>query len=172
MLLALKDALTEVNEHYGPPTPLRRAEAQDAAADLGLYFRQMWSDFDVIHDLACHSYDPERRSPAHFNKNERADELNLWDARPKIRTLSIATVGGRPVEYSHGEAAPVLELTSPMSYVDLIKDFLSSAKNDFSYRLCYRACAGGPFQPPPGSDNIFPVIGPHKPPQPLESWDQ
>jgi hypothetical protein len=170
MLLALKDALTEANEHYGRPGVLRRAAAQEAASDLGLYFRQMWSDFDVIHDLACYSTDPQRRSPAQFDKNERAKELGLWD-HPAVRTMSLATVGGRPVEYSHGEPAPVLELTSPTSYLDLIQDFLSNAKNDFSYRLCYRACAGGPFQPPPGSDKIFPVIGPHHPPQPVESWD-
>jgi triacylglycerol lipase len=170
ILLALKDALTEANERYGRPSPLRSAEAQDAAADLGLYFRQMWSDFAVIYDLACHSSDPERRSPAQFNENERAEELTLWD-HPPIRTLSYATVGGRPFSFPGGEPAPAFELTSPGSYLDLIKDFWATAKNDFSYRLCYRACAGGPFQVPPGSGKKLRVIGPQHPPQPLETWD-
>lgn len=169
MLFAFKDALTEANEHYGPPTPLRRAEAQDAASDLGLYFRQMWSDFDVIHDLACHSYDPGRKSPAHFDEDERAEELDLWD-HPGIRVLSFATVGGRPFKYPHGEPAPVLQLTNPGSYVNLAKDFWSKAKDDFSYRLCYRACAGGPFNLPLNGGKITGFVG-QRPPLPLETWD-
>jgi triacylglycerol lipase len=130
----------------------------------------MWSDFDVIYDLACYSSDPERRSPAQFDEKERAAELDLWN-HPPIRTMSFATVGGRPVKYAHGEPAPVLELSNPGSYMNLVNDFWSTAKNDFSYRLCYRACAGGPFQLPFGSGKRLHVIGPQHPPQPLETWD-
>jgi hypothetical protein len=171
MLLALKDALTEADEHYGKPSPLRLAEALEAASELGLYFRQMWSDFGVIHDLTCEQHDGEPRSPAHFDKRQRRDELELWDADPPIRTLSYATVGGRPFDFQSGCPAPVWKLTSPRFYADVLKYFWLNAKNDFSYRMCYRACAGGPFQLPPGSDKIFPVIGPQHPPQPLETWD-
>ena len=38
LLLALKDALTEANEHYGPPGPLRSAEAQEAFSETQSVF--------------------------------------------------------------------------------------------------------------------------------------
>ena len=98
MLLALQDALTEANEHYGKPGPLRTADAQEAASELELYFRQMASDFHVINDLTSQSHDPKHKSPAHFNEEERRKELALWDD-PPIETLSYVTVGGRPFRF-------------------------------------------------------------------------
>ncbi len=167
MLLALKDALTEANEHYGRPSPLRSAEAHEAASELALYCRQMWSDFDVIHDLACEPQHPERRSPAQLNDEERKEELVLW-TDPPIRALSYATVGGRAFSFPLGKPAPVWELGSPGSYVDLARHFWLNAKNDLSYDICYLACAGGPFRLP--KLPAFEVHG-QIPPLPLETWD-
>ena len=169
MLLALKDALTEADEHYGKPSPLRSSQALQVASDLALYFRQMWSDFDVIYDLACHRYHSDRKSPAQFDEAERTRELALW-ADPPIKALSYATVGSRAFSFPPGEPAPAWELTSPGPYIDLIKSFWRKAKNDLSYELCYRACAGGPFRLPKKPAHISRVLG-LSPPLPLEAWD-
>ncbi len=71
LLLALRDALTEANEYYGKPGPSRTADAEEAASELALYFRLMSSDFHVINDLTSQPHDPEKRSPAHFDDEER-----------------------------------------------------------------------------------------------------
>ncbi len=66
MLLALRDALTEANQHYGKPGPLRTADAQEAASELELYFRQMASDFHVINDLTSQPHDPTTEESGTF----------------------------------------------------------------------------------------------------------
>jgi hypothetical protein len=170
LLLALKDALTEANEHYGKPSPSRTADAEEAASELALYFRQMASDFRAIHDLTSQPHDRKKRSPAHFDKQERKSELKLWDEESPIRTLSYATVGGRPFRFPSGEPAPVWELTNPWTYPEVAKDLDLSSKTDFSYRLCYRACAGGPFRWPEQAGEVTGVLG-QAPPEPLELWD-
>src|SRR5208337_2704593 len=38
------------------------------------------------------------------------------------------------------------------------------------YRLCYRACAGGPFRWPALAGEVTRVLGP-APPEPIELWD-
>ncbi len=169
MLLALKDALTEANEHFGEPSPLRTAEAQEAFSELSLFFRQMWSDFDVIHDLTSQQHDLDRISPAHFSDEQRAEELVFWGAHPAITTVSYATVGGRAFSFANAPV-PVFELTSPCSYVDLAKDFWGRDGNDFSYRLCYRVCAGGPFSGPKRVRKFSRALG-RVPPAPLKVWD-
>ena len=169
MLLALRDALTEANEQYGKPGPSRTADAEEAASELALYFRQMSSDFHAINDLMSQSYDPKKKSPAHFNDEERSKELERWND-PPIRTLSYATVGNRPFRFPSGRAAPVWELTAPFSYPEIAKDLKLSANTDFSYRLTYRACAGGPFEWPKQAGKITRVLG-QAPPEPLELWD-
>jgi len=45
-----------------------------------------------------------------------------------------------------------------------------AADTDISYRLCYRACAGGTLRCPDGAGKITRVLGP-RPPEPLELWD-
>lgn len=170
MLLALKDALTEANEHFGEPSPLRTAEAQEAFSELSLFFRQMWSDFDVIHDLTSQAYDPDRMSPAHFGEEQREEELKLWDKDPPITTLSYATVGGHAFSFPPDKPVPVLDLTDPCSYADLAMNIPGRGANDFSYRLCYRACAAGPFCGPKRVRKVSRVMG-RVPPTPLKVWD-
>jgi len=170
LFLAAKDALREANEHYGNPGALRTAEAQEAASELGLYFRQMVSDFRVIHDLtSAQPDDPDKRSPAHWDEEERKEEFRRWDD-PRIDTLSYATVGGRPFSFTPGCPAPVWELTNPCTYLEIAKGLGVSARTDLLYRFCYRACAGGPFQRSAQAGQVKSILGP-PPPQPIELWD-
>lgn len=169
MLLALKDALTEANEHFGEPSPLRTADALEAFSELSLFFRQMWSDFDVIHDLMSEAHDPDRMSPAHFCDEEREAELKYWD-HLQIPTVSYATVGGRAFNFPNDRPVPVLELSDPVSYADFALSFPRRGGNDFSYRLCYRACAGGPFRVPEEAGEFTRVIG-RVPSKQIKVWD-
>ena len=170
MLLALQDALTEANEHNGKPGPLRTADAQEAASELELYFRQMASDFHVINDLTSQPHDPRRKSPAHFNEEERTEELSLWRDLA-IETLSYVTLGGRPFRFPSKQPAPVWELVNPLSYPETTQGTDLGSKTDFSYRMCYRMCAGGPFRWAAQAGKITRVLGKDPPPDRLELWD-
>ena len=169
ILLAFQDALTEANEHYGKPGPLRTADALEAASELELYFRQMASDFHVINDLTSEPHDPERKSPAHFNDKERKKELALW-RDPPINVLSYVTVGSRAFEFSSKHLAPVWKLDNPLHYWAITKDTELNKNMDLAYKLCYRACAGGPFDWPALANRKWRVLG-TTPPLPLEVWD-
>ena len=199
VFLALRDALTEAN-YDGSRDPSRIADALEAASELDLYFREMASDFHVIDDLrpASHSNEPSparfgsdqreaelKSSPARFGSNQRVAELNLWTQIPlgtgiaqekekppipPIQCLSYATVGGRAFTFPPGCPAPELNLTNPL---DDLQVACGDADTDISYRLCYRACAGGPLKYPqigaPGKINR--VVGPRPPDEQLELWD-
>ncbi len=62
------------------------------------------------------------------------------------------------------------ELTDPFPCFEIAEDGDLVAGTDLSYRLCYRACAGGPLRWPARSGKVRRVIG-HVPPLPLELWD-
>ena len=77
----------------------------------------MWSDFAVIHDLACQPHHPEWRSPAQLDDEEREEELAFWADDPPILALSYATVGGRAFNFPLGHLrrsgnSPAQDLTS------------------------------------------------------------
>ena len=145
VFLALRDALTEANDDWSHD-PSRIADALEAASELELYFRQMASDFHVIDDLTPESH-PNEPSPAHFRPDQREAELKLW-ARPRIHCLSYATVGGRAFTFPSGCPAPVFNLTSPLDDLKVVQACGQAADTDISYRLCYRACAGGTLEIP------------------------
>jgi hypothetical protein len=168
LLLAVRDALTEANANYGKPGPSRTADAEEAASDFALYFRMASSDFHAINDLTSQSCDI-KRSPAHFDDDDRKEERELW-SDPPIRSLSYATVGGRPFRFPSGCTAPEWELTNPFTYPEIEKDIQLSAGTDLSYRVAYRACAGGPFRRPEKAGEVTRVLGP-APPEPIEVWD-
>ncbi len=170
IFLALRDALTEANDHACGSNPTCIAAAQEAASELELYFHQMASDFRVINDLASEPQGDEK-SPAHFNDRERKAELDLWN-RPRIQTLSYVTVGGRPFRFStpSGCPAPEFNLTNPCDCLGIAPGYGSSAATDISYRFCYRACAGGPLGWQKLAGTVGRVLGP-APVEPLELWD-
>jgi hypothetical protein len=165
-LLALRDALIEAN--YDGSDPSRIADALEAASKLELYFNQMNSDFHVINDLLPRIDDlPNESSPAYFGPEPEKD---LWES-PRIDCLSYATVGGRAFTFASGCPAPVFNLTNPLDDLKVAQAYGQAADTDISYRLCYRACAGGSLQyHPDEAGEIARVVGP-RPPEPLELWD-
>ncbi len=171
IILALRDALTEANDYLSRPDPTQIAAAQETASDLELYFREMATDFRVINDLTSKPYEGEK-SPAHYNDAERKKELKSWNKPRPIRTLSYATVGGRPFHFRSrsGCPAPLFSLTNPVDYIDIAQGCELSAGTDISYRFCYRACAGGPLKWPKLAGKVTRVLEP-LPPQPIELWD-
>lgn len=169
ILLALRDCLREANEAYGNSGARRKAEAHEAAADLELYLRDMASDFHVIDDLTSRCPDSGPRSPAHFDDTKREEELQLWK-HLGIDTRSYATAGNRPFSFKPDSSVPVWEPANPCHYPELLNSGGPAAGTDIAYRLCYRACAGGPLQWPARAGEIKRVLGP-APPKPLELWD-
>ncbi len=169
ILLAFRDALTEANQRLCGDDPTRIAAAQEAASAMCLYLRHMATDFHVIDDLTTERHNGAP-SPAHFQEDERRTELEWWD-RFRLRTLSYATVGGRPFSFASPSKcpAPAFDLTL-FDFPELAHGSGLSACTDISYRLCYRACAGGPLRWPLGAGTISRVLGP-TPPLPLELWD-
>jgi triacylglycerol lipase len=170
LLLAVRDALTEANDRRRGLDPAGVADAQDAASELALYLRHMATDFAVIEDLASDS-GTAKTSPAHFDPGERELELERWK-RLQIRVLSYATVGGRAFHFASpsGCPAPTFELLDPCAWRDVLAGQGPGAGSDVSYRLTYRACAGGPFRWPELAGTAARVLGP-APPEPLELWD-
>jgi triacylglycerol lipase len=167
LLRAVQDALREANEHNGRPTSIRRAEAQEAASELGLYLRHMASDFGAIDDLTSRPRPGKPVSPAHFGAGDRKKELKL--ARD-IKFRSYVTIGRRPFRFDPGRPAPPWELAKPWTYPEISKDAALSAGTDIVYRICYRACAGGPFQQPVASGKVTRRLS-EAPQRPLEVWD-
>jgi triacylglycerol lipase len=169
LLLAVQDALSEANERNGDRNATRTAEAHEAASELALYLRQMASDFRALDDLTSKRPPGGPLSPAHFNDDERMEELELWDKR-RIRTLSFATVGSRPFRFPESRPAPVWELARLCTYPEVVKDRELSGGTDVAYRFCYRACAGGPFRQSDLRGKVTRRLG-HCPRHPIESWD-
>jgi len=169
LLQAVQDSLGEANEHNGKPGPARTADAYEAASELGLYLRLMASDFRAIDDLTSQPPSGKAASPAHFNDDERTQELKLWDELG-IEARSYATLGSRPFGFDPDRPAPPWELAKPWTYPELTKAGEQSTGTDFVYRACYRACAGGPFQRPVGSGQVTRRLN-GSPQYSIELWD-
>jgi len=164
---AVQDALSEANEHNGKPSPMRTAEAQEAASQLGLYLRHMASDFAAIDDLSSRPGEGRPVSPAHFDVGDREKELKL---SRDIKFRSYVTLGRRPFRFDPGLPAPPWELAKPWTYPEITKDAALSAGTDIVYRTCYRACAGGPFQQPVLSGKVTRRLR-GAPQHSIEVWD-
>jgi hypothetical protein len=152
LLLALQDALREADASAGRRSPIRTASAQEAASQLGLWLRHMASDFGAINDLAAQAPRGEPASPAHFTPATRRREMARWEAH-NLKTRSYATLGKPPFRFDPGRAAPRWDLLKPWTYPECAKDNELSTGTDIIYRLCYRACAGGPFNRPTPDDH-------------------
>lgn len=165
---AVEDALSEANEYNGQSSPMRTAEAHEAASELSLYLRQMASDFRAIDDLtACRPGSDRWESPAHFTVTDRKKEIA---ALQDIDFLSFATIGKRPFEFESGGRAPVWKPEEPWTGRDILKHTPLSAGTDVVYRICYRACAGGPFERPAQRCRLKSLLA-SDPLPPLELWD-
>jgi len=164
---AVQDALTEANQHYGEPSPVRTAEAQEADSQLALYLRQMASDFRAIDDLTSRAPRGKPVSPAHFGVRDRKKELKLLRG---IEFRSYVTLGRRPFRFDPDLPAPPWALAKPWTYPEVAKDNALSAGTDIVYRTCYRACAGGPFQQPALSGKVTRRLS-GAPQHSLEVWD-
>jgi triacylglycerol esterase/lipase EstA (alpha/beta hydrolase family) len=168
---AVQDALDEANENIGKPGPVRTAEAQEAASELALYLRQMASDFRAIDDLTSRPPPVSKRitrrtmSPAHFDAEDREAELKQLQ---NIDFRSYVTIGRRPFRFDPGRPAPQWELAKPWTYPKMCEDGGLSRRTDIVYRACYRACAGGPFEPPESGKKEARRLSPQ---QPIEVWD-
>lgn len=155
LIFAVQDALreAEADKRRGP---LGTAKAQEAAALLSLWLRHMATDFRAIDDLSAvepsnNSVDWEQ-SPAHFDLKQRNEEQRVW-RKHSIKTQSFATIGNNPFSFGEGPV-PRWDLLKPWTYPEFNKDKKGSAGTDASYRICYRACVGGPFKSPPDSEGL------------------
>ena len=167
LLLAAQDALTEANAGFGRRSPLRTADAQEAASELALYLRHMASDFHAIDDLSSQPPYSGPKSPAQFSVRHRKEELRRFR---KIEVLSYATVGPRLFGFVPDQPAPVWDLANPCTFREIIFDGTPGPRTDVAYRLCYRACAGGPLRQPALSGPVsWRLIG--SPEVPIELWD-
>jgi hypothetical protein len=168
LLFAVQDALreTEADTRRGP---MGTAKAQEAASFLGLWLRHMWTDFRAIDDLTAQVLSQNDRSPAHFTLEERNRERRIWTEHD-IKTRSFATLGNNPFNFQKGPI-PCWELLKPWTYPECNKDRERAAKTDIPYRICYRACAGGPFEYPPNSDTLVVKGVGSKKPRKIALWD-
>jgi len=168
VLFAVQDALRETEEDT-TKGPMHTAQAQEAASLLGLWLRHIATDFSAIDDLAAQSSSDNSASPAHFTPVQRKQEQAIWK-RHGIQTLSFATIGNNPFDFPKG-AIPRWDLLKPWTYPEFNKDKKRAAETDAFYRMCYRACAGGPFKCPPHSDTLV-VRGLRSgEPREIAAWD-
>ena len=85
---------------------MRKAEAHEAASELGLYFRHMASDFGAIDDLASGRRRADKTvSRAHFDAGDRKKELRLVN---DIEFRSYVTLARRPFRFDPGRPPPPL----------------------------------------------------------------
>ena len=160
LLYAIQDALTEA-EACPRTDRMDTALAQEAASELALWLRHIATDFSAINDLSARAPGDGTTSPAHFDAPMRNREKQIWRTAG-IRIQSYATLGSRPFRFDEDAAAPTWDLLNPCTYPECMKDAMLSAGTDIVYRACYRACAGGPFQPPdPKAHDVpKPLAGP------------
>ncbi len=166
---AVQDALAEMDEHAVPrdaiDRPSRIADAQDAESQVALWLRHIATDFGAIDDLAS-GVPPNRSSPAQFDEQWRMEEQATWD-RYGITSRSYATVASRPYELGGELPVPVLDLCRPWAS----PPETGLRDTDLAFRVCYRACAGGPFTYPEGVIPRLLLFAGHGEPWPLEPWD-
>jgi triacylglycerol lipase len=124
LLRAVQYTLNEANEHNGRPSPVRKAEAHEAASEIGLYLRHMAADFGAIDDFTLR---PRRAgkpaSPVHFSAGERKKELRQCRG---IEFRSYVTIGTRPFRFDPGPAPP-WERAKPWTCPEVSKDAALSA---------------------------------------------
>ena len=168
LILAIRDAVNELNV-AATDDPERTAEAHEAASEVELWFRHMAWDFAAIDDLAA-APKPGGETPARFDLEARQREIQSWKYF-KIETRSYATLGRRPFKFQHARRAPEWKLlrSSHSAGPELNPD--AWANTDAIYRMCYRACAGGPFATPNGDGTASATLLDSSEREEIEVWD-
>lgn len=167
----LRDALDEA-EARPCQDPTRTALAQEAASEIALWLRHIATDFRAIDDLSSQPAESKDASPAHFNFRKRSQEIANWK-KFGIETRSYATIGARPFCFKEGYPAPPWGLVNLSTYPEFTPEAEQNSDTDIAYRICYRACAGGPFRYP-NPNNVpkpQPFVATTRPPRPIELWD-
>jgi hypothetical protein len=169
LLLAVADAVAEMDARAVAGDPERSAEAHEAAAELELFLTHVASDFGAIDDLTG-AVDPRHASPAHHTEEQREAERRAWE-RWGIATRSYATVGRRAYRFAQGEAVPAWELLRPSTgpWARLAEG--ASTRSDVAYLCGYRACAGGPLVVPGGAAALAAKAFGTGERRVLETWD-
>jgi hypothetical protein len=115
-----------------------------------LWLRHMAWDFAAIDDLAASSRpQPDGETPARFDLETRNREIESWK-QFSIETRSYATVGRRPFKFQHAAPVPEWKLLRSRGAAEPELNAEALENTDAIYRMCYRACAGGPFALPNG----------------------
>jgi hypothetical protein len=148
--LAIQDSLRESSQQFTNNDPVKQSKAREAASELQLWLDNIQEDFAAIDDLRNSRFIPDspasmdpRRSPAHYSKNERETEEEMWDSgQHPIATLSFATLGNRPPPFSGLQPLPDLQVPvwNPLNAVDEYK--LHAEGFDSTYLAGYFATAG------------------------------
>lgn len=169
LVLAIRDALGEA-EADTSRDPMCIALSQEAASELQLWLRHIATDFSVINDLAVGDANIDKESPAHFTDATRKKEIARWQG-DDIKTRSYATIGARPFSFDPSKPAPTWELINPLTYPDLTRRANPAPDTDIVYRVCYRACAGGPLAAPANLPAPKPFVVGSTTPRKIEVWD-
>ena len=169
LVLALRDALSEA-EAGTRRNPMCVALSQEAASELQLWLRHIATDFRAIDDLAAGDVSDDPQSPAHFNQKTRDEEIASWQA-DDIKSRSYATIGARPFYFAPDKPAPRWDMINPLTYPDLTPRAKPAPDTDIAYRICYRACAGGPFAYPDDVPVPKPFVVPANFKVALQPWD-
>jgi hypothetical protein len=145
LLLAVKDALAEMNDGAvapdDPKRPQKVSAAQDAASELGLFLAHMATDFAAIRDLAVPDADEQAEDAA---VRELEDESTAW-RELGLEVRSYATLGACPFRFEPDRDVPLFRLREPWTW-PCAKTGPGASGTDLVYRAVYRACAGGPFR--------------------------
>jgi hypothetical protein len=169
LLLAVGDAVGEMDSAAVAGDPGRDADAHEAASELALFLTHVASNFAAIDDLTGRA-DARRTSPAHFTEERREEERRVW-RRWGIETRSYATVGRRPYRFAPGEVVPPWELLRPSTWPwsRLVPGAYAWA--DLAYLCGYRACAGGPFGVPGATGPLVAKTFGTSQARTIEIWD-
>jgi hypothetical protein len=169
LLLAVSDAVGELDARAVSGDSVRIADAHEASSELELYLTHIASDFGAIDDLAA-APDTRRASPAHFTEEQREAERQVWE-RWGIETRSYATIGRRPYLFQPGEVVHpwVLRRPSTAPWWRLEPGVL--AQVDLPYLFGYRACAGGPFGVPGAARPLLARTFGTSQARAVETWD-
>ena len=120
------------------------------------------------YSLGALEADEAARAKAHLASCARCSGV-LGEYRSVATSLAMTVpMASRPFRFDRRSPAPSWEFAKPWTYPEITKDATLSAGTDIIYRTCYRACAGGPFEPPKSSSEEAKRLSPQ---HPIEVWD-